>query len=122
MPELIRNRTHERTIATHLAHYLKLLFEDWDIDTEYNREGDNGKSKQDYAGELLLPDIIIHKREPLLRDNLVAIQVKGFWNNEDRAKDEADLSKLKKKYKYSFLYRLELNPVNFDLISVRQKI
>jgi len=118
-PILIKNRTHERTIVSHLANYLKPLFPDWNIDTDYNRDGDNGKSKQSIDGELLLPDIIIHNRGVEQGPNLVAIQVKGFWNKEDRTKDEKDLRKLKAKYKYLFLYRLELNIDNFDLILVQ---
>ena len=115
---LIRNCTHERTIASQIARYLEPLFEGWNVDIEYNREGSEEKPKRSIDGELLLPDIVIHKRGSKMGPNLVTVQVKGFWNKEDRTKDEEDLRKLWSKYKYKFLYRLELKPKSFKLIPV----
>lgn len=118
MPELISNRTHERTIVSHLAYFLKPLFRGWDVDTDYNREGRGGEPKRSIDGELIVPDIIIHKRSQKQGPNLMVIQVKAFWNKEDRNEDEADLRKLREKFKYDVLYRLELNSENFEIIEV----
>jgi hypothetical protein len=115
---LIDTKTHERTIAAHLVSYLKPLFQDWAVDAEYNREGRDGKPKRDSESNLLRPDITIHTRQSIEGPNLAAIQMKGFWNKEDRGKDENDLRKLKAKYNYSFLYRLELGKDHYELVSV----
>lgn len=80
---LISNKTHGRTIAAGIANYLAPLFDGWDVDSDYNREGIEGQPKRraeersGVRGKLLIPDIIIHKRGPDGPD-LVAIQVKGF--------------------------------------------
>lgn len=116
---LIDNRAHERTIASRLAIYLQPLFEKDDlvVDTDYNREGIRIKSKRRSDGSLINPDIIIHKRG-VNEFNLVAIQIKGFWNSEDRSKDENDLIDLREKLRYRFLYRLELGYDTFELIPI----
>ena len=115
---LIKTKTHERTIAAHLVSYLKPLFEDFGVDAEYNREGAVGEPKRDLDGNLLRPDIIIHFRHRIHGPNIAAIQIKGYWNNEDRGKDENDLRKLRAKYGYAFTYRLELKTDSYDLIPV----
>ena len=117
-PDLMINKVHERTITSELAHNLKRLFTGWDVNVEYNREGNAGKPKQSAKGERLFPDIIIHKRGRRLGPNLAVIQAKGYWNDEDRSKDEEDLKKLRENYKYQSLYRLELNPESFELIEI----
>lgn len=116
--DLIVTKTHERTIAAKLANLLEDVFDGWDVDVEYNREGGEGRSKRSLEDELLLPDIIIHKRGSIIGPNLVVIQVKGFWNNENRAKDEKDLRKLRERFGYKKLYRLELNFESYELIEV----
>lgn len=118
MPDLINSNAHERTIVSHLSNYLKTFFKNWDVDTEYNREGKEGKSKREANGRLIVPDIIIHTRGKIRGPNMVAIQVKGYWNKEDRGKDEKDLIELRKKYGYYALYRLELNSDSFEIIEV----
>lgn len=118
LPELIVNCTNERTICSHIARFLKPLFENWDIDTEYNREGKKGKPKRGASGKLLLPDIAIHTRGAIEGPNLVANQVKGSWNKEDRTKDEEKLKDLQRRYKYKFLYRFELSLNSFEIIPV----
>jgi hypothetical protein len=116
--DLILNKTHERTIAAEITNLLLPMFKDWNINVEYNREGNEGKSKRSPEGELLLPDIIIHTRGNAKGPNLAAIQVKGYWNPEDRTKDEEDLRKLRASYGYKKLYRLELQLNAFKLIEV----
>lgn len=113
---LIKSKTNERTIAAQLAFYLKPYFKGFDVDPKYNREGDSGDPKRSMSEELLIPDIIVHKRGDIKEHNLLAIQVKGYWNKEDRSKDSKDLRKLKEKYNYHFLYRIELKLKTFELI------
>lgn len=117
--DLIDERANELNIVGHLAPRLRLKFPEWDIDTDYNREGPLGNriTKTDVEGSALKPDIIFHQRG---EDgvNLVAIQVKGYWNKDSREKDEDSLRRLREKHEYVFLYRLELGRDGHQLIGV----
>lgn len=115
---LLRNETHERTIVAQIADYLRPLFADLAIDPDYNRMGYEAEPKRALDGRRLVPDIVIHERGSRQGPNLVAIQVKGFWNREDRAKDERDLRDLAAAFHYEHLYRLELGRETYDLIAV----
>ena len=115
--DLVDVCAHERTIAAHLAEYLRPLFEGWNVDTEYNREGRKGDPKRDERGRLF-PDIIIHTRGQRVESNLAAIEVKGHWNGEDRRVDEEKLRRIRAEYGYQYLFRLELNEEEASLISV----
>jgi hypothetical protein len=114
---LIDTRTHERTIVAHFASYLRALFDGWDVDTDYNREGNEERPKQDRDG-LIIPDIIVHVGGSKSGPNLLAAQVKGYWNRESREKDEDDLRRLCAEYNYRFLYRLELGRDDLEIIPV----
>lgn len=117
---LLAEKAHERNIvARFLLPPLVELFPDWDVDPEYNREGEveDRQAKTDDEGNRLLPDLIIHKYGPA-GPNLVAIEVKGYWNPENRKEDEESLRRIQKKHGYIFLYRLELNRESYELIPV----
>lgn len=116
--DLIVNEVHERTIAAELKSYLEPLFSGWDVSIEYNREDSSNDPKRGLDGKRIIPDILIHTRGSIEGPNLAAIQVKGFWNSEDRTKDETDLKKLRAKFGYKFLYRLELCLDNPELIEI----
>jgi hypothetical protein len=116
--QLIREKAHERTIvAKYLLPPLVELFPEWDVDPEYNREGEERTPKRDLNEKRLFPDGIIHKRGPN-GPNLAVIQVKGFWNLEKREKDENSLHRIRAKHGYLFLYRLELDSDSYELIQV----
>jgi len=115
---LIDDRTHERTIvADHLGPYLRGKFSGWDVNTEFNREGKKRGPKKDLAGKVLVPDIIVHKHGPD-GPNLAVIQVKGYWNREPRAIDEAKLRRIQTKHGYKLLYRLELGREKHQLLQI----
>ena len=118
-PGLIQNKTHERTIVGALFCRLRKSFEDegWDVDIEYNREGNEGATKEDDGGRLI-PDLAVHTRGSIKGPNLFALEAKGYWNTENRSKDEARLRRLREKYEYIFLYRLEFKSDDFNLIEV----
>jgi hypothetical protein len=119
--DLIDRETHERTIVNHLADYMRPLFAGFAVDTEYNREGQGRDPKRDERGRLY-PDIIIHTRGQRLGPNLVAIEVKGHWNPEDRGFDEENLRRMAAEYRYQFLFRIELDPDGAELIRVEPAI
>ena len=87
-------------------------FNGYNLDCEYNRNNDDPKRNKD--GELIIPDIILHKRGNN-ENNLVVIEFKGWWSDEKNQKD--DIDKLKKmvdpygKYKYQYGYSIILNNV-----------
>jgi hypothetical protein len=122
--ELIRNRTNEETIVSHLVEYLRSSFvhDGWSVDTEYNRDGT--ETKHDSHGNRISPDIIIHRRTSEREkrcspaDNLVAIEVKGYWNREDRNIDAQKLRDMRKRYGYRYLFQVELKADAGELIEV----
>ena len=89
---------NERSITHRFACHLDKRFESWDVDCEYNRDGDGPKRMQhrndrvppdDAPGGLVLPDIIVHRRGS--SDNLLVIEVK---KSTSQVSLEADLEKL----------------------------
>ncbi len=81
----------ERAIAFRLAHYMQILLIDWNVDAEYNRMGD-GPKKVAWKDEpdLVLPDVIVHKRGAL-GPNKLAIEIKKDSNPEPKGDDLAKL-------------------------------
>src|SRR5260370_36438380 len=74
---LISANANERSVTHKLAQYIELLFPNYDVDCEYNRDGDDPKvihglkqganggnpiPADDTRGVSVFPDIIIHKR------------------------------------------------------------
>lgn len=83
---------NERALTHKIAEYLQPLFNDWNVDCEYNRLGAAKKvlpfprevQTDDTDGQTIYPDIIVHRRgRP---ENLVVIEVKKTTNkrNGDR--------------------------------------
>lgn len=120
--ELVKNQTHERTLAGSIFYYLRKPFQDagWDVDLEYNREGEGGDPKHDETGNMI-PDIIVHNRESIEGPNLVAIELKGFWNPADRSLDQNKLRRMRAKYGYKYLYQVEFNLDSWVLTEVASR-
>lgn len=116
---LINERAHERTIVSDMLPYLRSKFTEYLVEVEYNREGPikNRQTKEDALGNPIIPDIVVHKYGPNGR-NLVAIEVKGYWNNESRKKDDEKLRGLNSKQGYEFIYRIELGKDEAQVIEV----
>lgn len=119
---LIDEAAHEVSIVGDvLAPYLRSKVGEYgySASTGYNREGDFGdrKTKTDLEGNPILPDIIIHNIGPK-GPNIAAIEVKGYWNKEDRKEDERSLQRLEAKHRYLYLYRVELDKDDYQIIPV----
>lgn len=92
----------ERAICFRLAHYLQNeIGSDFFVDCDYNssdrgKKGTAGKpiSNPDGSKTKRFIDIIIHKREPENKDNLICIEIKK-WNNKNRKKFEKDKNNLR---------------------------
>ena len=88
---LLKNDVVETAISHKLALYLQQQFDDWHVDCEYNRNYLGDVKRLD--GDIVRPDIIIHRRETRA-DNLMVIEIKKMSRTPA---DEADgLCKLKK--------------------------
>ena len=84
---LLENDLSERCIAARLAMYLREEFEQYDVDVEYNREGDVAKRLRGLPDEcyrrrnrhveapVAVPDIIVHHRG-FDGPNLLVIEMK----------------------------------------------
>ena len=116
---LINERAHERTIVNEILPYLRVHFAEYKVWSEYNREGEigNRQPKTDLDGNIIVPDIIVHEVGPTGR-NLVAIEVKGYWNDEPRESDEKKLRDIQLKHGYEFLYRIELGKNEPQVIEI----
>jgi len=99
---------NERSITHRLGIYLQEKFSDWDVDCEYNKEGNNAKHLCDKIGaaapddtdaKTVYPDIIIHKRNND-ENNKVIIEVKKAKNSQPNEIDLNKLSILSKRLKY----------------------
>lgn len=105
---LLTTDANERTISAQLACYLKLMFPEWDVDVEYNRQGlDPKKIGIGESAELVYPDIIVHRRR--LEENLLVVEMKKGNSPEP---DEEDMKKLRAyvaKFKYPSALFLRLS-------------
>lgn len=96
-PVLDFSAVHERSTAHRLAVHMEPLFEDWNVDCEYDRDGQVRKSLDGIAEcneqrrtNFILPDIIVHRRQQTGRENnLLVIELK-----KDAAFNECDWKKL----------------------------
>lgn len=123
---LLKIDVQERAIAHRLAAYLESLFEEYDVDCEYDKHGKYTKKLEgikecdpERKTNRILPDILIHKRE---NDNfnLVVFEVKSKTDATP-----CDIKKLKLmtknegefKYKFGILvrFRAERDSCEIDI-------
>jgi hypothetical protein len=115
--EIIEDRVHEQTISARLMFHLQHLLPEWNVDVEFNRQGDDRVPKIDAKGKKRKPDIIIHKRGPD-GPNLAVILIKCEWNIESREKDQIAAQSIKEKHGYQTAFLLEIKQSGFQLIEV----
>src|SRR5450631_2798631 len=97
------NDTHERTIAEIIARYLRPHFEQYEVNVDYNRMGDEPKEvtwrAEPGAGrDHVFPDIIVHQR--FTNDNLLAIELKKDSNKEPKTEDLLKLTAYRTQLRY----------------------
>lgn len=112
--EIINDKTHEQAISARLMHHLQHLLPEWNVDVEFNRQGENQDPKTDENGINRKPDIIIHKRGPV-GPNLAVILVKCEWNTEPRENDREVAQSIKAKHGYQTAFVLEIKQSGFEL-------
>lgn len=112
---LIEKEAHEQTISSRFALHLQHLFPEWNVDVEYNRQGESTDSKTDETGHKRRPDVVIHKRGPA-GPNLAIFLIKCEWNTQDRQADERVLSGLKSKHRYEYAFLGEIKRNGFEIV------
>lgn len=86
--ETLINEKMEWATAHRLAVYLEGYFPGWNIDCEYIKMGEAFETKRGSQGSCKRPDIVIHKRGRLEKENnLLVIEIKmGPGNDLDEEK------------------------------------
>lgn len=115
--EIIDRESHEQTISARLMLHLQHLLPEWNIDVEFNRQGENRETKTDETGAKRKPDLIIHKRGPA-GPNLAVILVKCEWNKKRREDDKKVVQSIKTKHEYQAAFLLEIKLNGFELNEV----
>ncbi len=128
----INHHVGERAIVFRFAYYLQrildehCLYPDYNLDCEYNRNGD--KPKIIYSLEKnVYPDLIIHQRGSN-DNNLLVMEFKTYWNKgqkNDIEKIKAFLDcneKVSYNYKYGIAVLIKRNNVNLKLFEKDNKI
>lgn len=121
---LIDIKAHERDIVFRFGIYFQRLlekhekFKAYNLDVEYNRNGQDSKKTENFSYNGICPDVILHKRGHN-NDNLLVLEFKGYWNNdkEGREKDRKtirDLMSLTGKYHYQRGYAILLESNDYD--------
>ena len=100
---LINHECNELTINALVACALRNELPNWNVDVEFNRDGDKSKK---VGNTVVKPDIIIHRRGKGM-SNLAVIEAKGYWNSESRQVDEEKARKIKESHNYKYAFRLE---------------
>ena len=128
----INHHVGERAIVFRFAYYLQKfldeqgLYPEYNLDCEYNRNGD--KPKIIYSlGKNVYPDLIIHRRGNN-DNNLLVMEFKTYWNVEQ----ENDIKKISAflenneinsyNYKYGIAVLIKRNNVNLKLLEKDNKI
>lgn len=84
---LIEQNTSEWSIAHRLAVYLEQVLPGWNVDCEYNRQGQEQDLKKMSDGNKVRPDIIIHHRGFVeSAHNLLVLEIKKHETESDSEK------------------------------------
>jgi hypothetical protein len=124
-PPLDFAAVHERSTAHRLAVHLDRLFEGWNVDCEYDRNGRFRKllagikeCRPDKTTDEIVPDIIVHHRMNQGREhNLLVIELK-----KNAAEDACDMAKLRLltatggPYEYQFGLFINIDGGNFTRV------
>ena len=122
-PELLDLDVNERTLSHHFAiNISRLIPENYNVDVEYNRHGENHKrlnlpSRKALDSELrataVYPDILVHKRNSNA-DNLLVIEMKK--PGEDILYDELKLKAFRSEFGYLHAAHIILGRDNESIV------
>lgn len=116
---LLSINANERSITHRFAVYIEKQFPDWNVDCEYNRDGEVPKeiSLSEKTSCKVLPDIIVHKRGRA-GPNLIVIEAKKNENSDLMKYKEKDKEKITgyiATYKYKSGLFINFNVTAFPL-------
>ena len=113
---LFGNDNSEWAIAHRLAVYLEQLLPGWNVDCEFNRQGNEIDPKALESGSLVRPDIIVHHRGQVEREhNLLAIELKKANVAADHAKVREYTSLPAGSRKFQYRYGLSVSVPSFEM-------
>ncbi len=121
---------NERSLTHKFAEHLVLFFPGWNIDCEYNRDGEDIKRLIDrrertYGDDLkaksVFPDIIIHHRKLRgAKNNLLIIEAKKDANPIERRADINKLSAFKREFNYQFCcflnFKIKSKKIEYEFV------
>lgn len=116
---------NERSITHRFAIYIEKEFPEWNVDCEYNRDGEDPKeihlnrSNEDDPkndGNKVYPDIIVHKRTT--NKNLIVIEAKKNTSS-DLETDKEKIKAYLEEYNYNtglfIIFNVKNGPLSTDL-------
>ena len=117
--KLFEINVNERSITHRFALYLQDLYQDWNVDCEYNRDGHSPKelelkelepNNKDTDAQTVFPDIIIHKRGS--DENYLVIEAKKTSRSVSRNTDIKKLKAFRNQlgYKYALFIEFSVKP------------
>jgi len=113
---LLGNDNSEWAIAHRLAVYLEQLLPGWNIDCEFNRQGDENDPKALESGSRVRPDIIVHHRGQVEREhNLLAIELKKSDAVADHVKVKEYTSAPAGSRTFQYQYGLSVSVPSFEV-------
>lgn len=115
---------NERTVSGELAGILRQYIMDFHVNCEYNRMTDeNGLQMPKRIGlnpnhskpSIVYPDIIVHRQEDG-KHNLLIIEIKMNWKNNNKENDLVKIYKYMKELHYQFGLYLELGQEGISMM------
>jgi len=115
--DLLKLDANERSISHRLALHMTFLFNDYDVDCEYNRDKrytktlrklihpDSCTQNSETDGSRVYPDIIVHRRDT--SENLLVIEIKKSTSNTPDGHDLKKLRLFRKELRYKFAVFLQ---------------
>lgn len=117
--QLIEYEVSERALTHKLAEHLQKRFKEYNVDCEYNKIGKDPKrvinliKQMKLSGKcnakcnachnnkcVIFPDIIVHRRGE--DDNLLVIEAKTAWSEENQSKDHDKLMALSQSHEFKY--------------------
>lgn len=124
--DLLIQKKMEWATAHRLAVYLEEHFPGWNVDCEYNKVGTGINSKQISTGAHKRPDIVIHKRESLEKENnLLVIEIKmesSDNSDEEKLIDFTSTPNGNRSFQYQFGLKISFLPLNMKWFQNGQEV
>lgn len=112
-PFLLENKLSEWTLAHRLAVYLEEEIQGWNVDCEYNKQGQSSVSKANSVGKITRPDIVIHQRGEVKRTSnllIIEIKIKNDLSDSGKCIEYTEVAYGKRLFQYQFGLLLSFSP------------